>query len=877
MKDPSSAASPAQLKPSAPPVDEQPHASETRGAIHTDDDDETTADVGSDDVVLFDATSVSRSSAGSPRKTLGSVDASPNSSTRESFDDDSVAQEGSGDENELEPAAGNPTDEDASGHKPRASSLMNFDAFVTGELSFLPTDAVQDDDYAGEAESDGDAHSQCSLGTPDDDDCDHFKDAYESDDTESPTPRRSRVSLGAISSIRSAAVAASTAKLVLVKEKTQQVAQSKKQALSEFQKKGGLVRWLHGEPDDGDGSDESVGEEPSEPREFPVEDGDGQPPANLAVSEAVASGSSEAEALRSASLLSDPVTLSSHPQATAAAQHRSFPTRQEPQQQPSIATGFLKSSLGGRQRASSLLENLYGKVKKSTSSPSATPPRSPRRTGALGSLADSPVSSGRIALQPSPRKEQAANKEPDRFGFEDFAASRRDTTRDNRQRRTVSADSSLQSSSSSHPGAPSFQKRLSGSLFLQEEPEKFQQEAVVRHLPLHECLGDPKLAAEFVNTVMPDDSALLKLLYSIEEYEALVTTEPIVDFGVQATYATTVIDKFLAHQQPSALNKLPASTPSDLKLVIERLQLTDAQTLPKALFRDVYEVVHEALKDAYDAFTRTREYALLLEQHKQQQERSSPTTSSNASSAVNNVLTIESILASEWCCTVFWMHLYRTAHHHRLSFLMDKAFKLDKLYQDFTTSSIQSPSGGSSTNESSSYKRLASQLKLVNRKFLQKNAPVALPVAAAPLCRLKEEICIEIGHLPSSEGGGDSEDADRCTAAAIERVMGKLDAFAFDVQKEFKRLSFERFASFTTSALYRDFVAQLQPNTTASADVMRGDIVQLLRASRIPFHQAPNESPQVLDLSSLLYGEDGGDASTEVARDAIFKVFSFVK
>lgn len=425
MEDPTDAPSPTQC---APLADERPHASETRGAIHLDDE---TAASG-DDVVLFDAANVSRS-GGSPQKALGSVSVSPNSSTRESFDDDLVVQE-----DDFEPATGRTTEELITGAKtareqePRASSLMNFDAFVTGELSCLPLDAAQDDDCVGEAESDGGAHSQRSLGTPDDegdDDDDYFRDAFESDDAQTPTPRRSRVSLNAISSIRSAAVAASAAKLVLVKEKTQQVAQSKKQALSEFQKKGGLVSWLHGEPtSDEDGDEDGDDEEPSEPTGFPVEHENGQPPANvMAVGETLASGNSEAEALRSASLPSDPVT-SPQQQATSAAQHRSFPTRHEPQTPSSLAAGFLSKSLGGRQRASSLLENLYGKVKKSTSSPAATPPRSPTRAGAPGNLADSPVSGERIAFQPSPRKEQAISEEPYSFGFEAFTASR-DTVR----------------------------------------------------------------------------------------------------------------------------------------------------------------------------------------------------------------------------------------------------------------------------------------------------------------------------------------------------------------------------------------------------------------------------------------------------------------
>lgn len=428
------ASPPDQLKQIASSAVDQSHASETRSAIRIDE-----PDANSDDVVLFDATRIPRASSPtkSPSTALSSSSsASPSSSTSEAFDDDAAAAHDANERaSELQASGEFYDEEDALKHEPRASSLMNFDAFVAGgELSFLPIQAAQEQDYVDAEESDDNEHSQCSLGTPDDDDddYDHFRDAFESDDTPSATPRRSRVSLGSISSMRSAAVAASAASLVLVKEKTQQVAQSKKHALSEFQKKGGLVGWLHGEPDDDDDDDDSGDcddndEELSDPRGPSAQCC--QPTAAQELSEGSFYGNSEPEGLRSASLPSDPATSSSQQATSASAQvnasrqHRSFPTHQPP---ASSAARFLSKSIGGRQRASSLFENLYGKVKRSTSSPAATPPRSPTRTGgAPGFQAESPASaiaSGRVALQPSPRKEQTASGDPYSFGFDEFVA-----------------------------------------------------------------------------------------------------------------------------------------------------------------------------------------------------------------------------------------------------------------------------------------------------------------------------------------------------------------------------------------------------------------------------------------------------------------------
>ncbi|TYZ58773.1 hypothetical protein PybrP1_003342 [[Pythium] brassicae (nom. inval.)] len=536
-------------------------------------------------------------------------------------------------------------------------SVMDFNAFVSGDWSFVPIEGVAasergSDDAGGDSESDG-----SSLGTPDDDDEDDedaesgFVDAFEGDDCDDEPAtaevRRLRgLSLGAISSIRSAAVAASAAKLIRVKEKTQQVAQSKKRALSNFQKNGGLVGWLHGEP--GDGSES--------------------------------------------------------------------------------------------------------------------------------------------------------------FGFDEFASTSNDTDRRPRQRAT--------------------------------EQLPVSAEDARRPLLLNECLADPKLAAEFVNTVMSDDAVLLKLLYSIEEFEALVDAKPAPVLSVQLDYATTVIDTFLAppsspssrlqtHSSSSsaaaALRQLPECTAEALKQTLERLRLASASTLPKTLFRGVYGVVYEALREGYETFKLTREYALLLEQQQQQQER-------HAGSDSAHVTTIDAILANEWCCTVFWVHLYRTAHHHRLSFLIEKRFRVDKLHAAFVKASKQNAGERvASARAVSAYQRLVAQLQLVTRKFLKPSAPVAVPVAAKSLSSLKEELCVEIGHLPRacSDDGIDDE-----AVGALERCMGILGLLSHEVRHEFTRLSFERFASFTASALYRDFVANLlvQPGSGLSDEQVcdarssRGDI-----------------------------------------------------
>lgn len=750
---------------------------------------------------------------------------------------------------------------------------MDFDAFVTGDCPLVPAEGASPSDGGDGSESDAN-----TLGTPDDDGENEsgFVDAFESDEgdegdegDEEPAAAEARrtqgMSLGSISALRSAAVAASAAKLVRVKEKTQQVAQSKKQALSNFNKKGGLVGWLHGEP--GDGS-ESYDDDDAGSGDSSVSDGC----AETVADSVQPSAEVEADLLRSASLPTDSIS----PATPAVRQHRSFPAQVSPNAAAQVpASEFLKKSLRGSQRASSLLGNLYGKVKK-VGSPAATPPATPTTRSSVHEAVNNGTSGGgRIALQPSPRKERALQGACS-LGFDEFSSASNDSSSEPIRQRAVPEDNM----SPSLDARQHRQSRQPMALPVEgTEPTAAIMEEPRRVLLLNACLADPKLAAEFVNTVMPNDSALLKLLYSIEEFEALVSTEPIPALSVQVDYAVTVIDKFLvspsSHRGDSAvsvLSKLPPSTATELKQTIEKLHLVSASALPKTLFRVVYDVVYETLREGYDAFKLTREYTLLLEQR--QQERADTV----------HVPTIDAILANEWCCMVFWMHLYRTSHHHRLSFLMEKSFQLDKLHAAFLQSVQMSPANDESADHVKSaraaqaYQRLVTHLTLVSRKFLQQSASVALPTAAPNLCCLKDELCVEIGRVPRdcSEQLGDA-------VAVVERLMNNLDVFAAEVRKEFKHLSFERFASFTASALYRDFVANLlvlpssgcSPNDAqvSEARSSRGDIVQLLRAARIPFHQAPNKAPEPRRLSALF--SFGSCADPVVSPDAIFKVFTF--
>lgn len=384
--------------------------------------------------------------------------------------------------------------------------------------------------------------------------------------------------------------------------------------------------------------------------------------------------------------------------------------------------------------------------------------------------------------------------------------------------------------------------------------------ALTEQLSLEECLADPKLAAEFVNTVIPDDSSLLMLLYSIEEFETLVTDDPIPALQVQITYAMALIDKFLTPVKMSPLikSKLPESTAVRLKQTLEQYHRACAPALPKTLFKGVYTELYTALRTIYDAFKQTREYTLIA--GKQESDRPA--------------MTMDAVLDNKWFSTVLWVFLYSTSHHQRLSFLLEKTTTLDRIYRAFLDANGPDEDivAGSSVADTQNifspdqhFDLILTHLQSMSRKFFQKSSPMALPAGSSQLSRLKEEVSVEITHL-------DSMLDKPAQNAAIERIILKMDELAVCVQAEFKRVSFERFSSFTASALYRDFIDLLQaPNYSGD------DLVRLLRASRISFHQTQNEAPVVPALSSLIDFSSGVKYCTKTFSGAISQAFVFTK
>jgi hypothetical protein len=393
--------------------------------------------------------------------------------------------------------------------------------------------------------------------------------------------------------------------------------------------------------------------------------------------------------------------------------------------------------------------------------------------------------------------------------------------------------------------------------------------------PVEECLADPKLAAEFINTVMPGDEWLLALLYSIEEYEALASTtttsanDATASLDVQITMATTIIDRFLTSPTCAKYSELEgmgaavqcvvcqyqlpceASTAVVQPEGIAALIAAQGATLPTNLFDAVYTRVFDMLRRAYDSkFRLTREHTQMLSHMKQQQEQLG-----DEQTLQHLMLTFDQVVESEWCCAVFWVYLFRTSHHHRLSFILDVKFKLRRLH--LVTQQI----GEVSSPEALHANRLLQhEILLICRRFLDsKLAPLALPTTSSMLLRLKNELLGDAAVL---------EKAIVPDCDLMQRMIEKLDAMRMQTRADFKRMSFERFASFLTSALYRDFI--VHPGSAQSTHCTRADdLTHLLRNNRIPFHQTAVSPPGARHLSELRAAEGG------VFDKAVATVFAF--
>ena len=239
--------------------------------------------------------------------------------------------------------------------------------------------------------------------------------------------------------------------------------------------------------------------------------------------------------------------------------------------------------------------------------------------------------------------------------------------------------------------------------------------------PLAACLADPKLAAEFVTTVRsPEDAVLLTLLYAIQEFEALVDHAPL---SVQIAAASNLLDKFLVGPGvASVVRGLKGLRPSigvDLQHTLQQQHALAHQPLPKTFFSDVYACLYADLRRAYGQFRGTREYAQLLDQ----QQRNAL---GGGEVRATRMLTLDQVLDDEWNASVFWVYLYRTHHHQRLSVYLEIRFRLDRARAFDRVCSNATATLDDDHHVMVEYRALVQQLKAIARKFLQRNAPVSV-------------------------------------------------------------------------------------------------------------------------------------------------------
>lgn len=392
-------------------------------------------------------------------------------------------------------------------------------------------------------------------------------------------------------------------------------------------------------------------------------------------------------------------------------------------------------------------------------------------------------------------------------------------------------------------------------------------------MTLDDCLADPKLAAEFANVSLPDDSSLLMLLFGIDEFEALVTYPTPVQ-QEQIACATTLLNNLLElrHQidsadgafpnssvdavgprTASALSKLSASALTDIMTAIHQSQGAQLSSLPRGLFGAVYGSVYDELEAAFELhFKWTQEYADMVNNWRQQRQNSQL---GNREGDVS-VLTLDEILANQWTCTVLWAYLYRTSHHHRLSFLMEMQFNLEPVVAQFDASADED-------GQSSSLQRVIDCIKALHLKFLRPSAVVVLPVASPAVAQLKDDMCGQVARLDDATTIGDVSDH------LVDSVLESVRLLADAVYDEFKTFSFERYSSFIASSLYRDFIA------TRAA---HGDLLRLLRSNDISFHQPPNAVPVVHDLCAMAMAQRAVVQGERTNADpAILRMFAFIK
>ncbi|RLN70477.1 hypothetical protein BBJ28_00004910 [Nothophytophthora sp. Chile5] len=228
---------------------------------------------------------------------------------------------------------------------------------------------------------------------------------------------------------------------------------------------------------------------------------------------------------------------------------------------------------------------------------------------------------------------------------------------------------------------------------------------------------------------------------------------------------------------------------------------------------------------------------------------------------IDSRFSLDEVLADEWHCTVLWAYLYSSVvsrdhqYHQRLSFLIEANFRVTPLYRKLTGL------------KGSDFKPLVLLLKRLHRRFLAHIGAAALtstgvPVASPAAIHLKHELSVAVLRVKDDWAG----DGDESVKADVEKAMLALFQLTREIEREFRVLGTKSYAHFADSALYATFVTR---------EGGRGDIVALLRASRIPFYQEPNAAAGSADLDVLVPEHESAVAAASVFTAAGCQVFAF--
>lgn len=363
-------------------------------------------------------------------------------------------------------------------------------------------------------------------------------------------------------------------------------------------------------------------------------------------------------------------------------------------------------------------------------------------------------------------------------------------------------------------------------------------------LTLEDCLEDPRLVAEFTCVGLPEDGALLPFYFALDKFVNEATASA-------ATAKSLIQQLNMLREQAKSWNQSPSDMPvrggvgphtvaalvkipSSSAVNVDALESTD--TAPAAvslLLRSAHAAVYSELEMAFEQdFRGSIAFQRALSDRQSRINLVDPTR-----------LFINALLDDEWASTVLWTYQFRLARHQQLSFLIDARFRLERVFSVCMAS----------TGDRHRFSPLVECLSNIRDKYLATSATTTSPYSSSDAERLRVSASTRIARLANAKNDSD-EDFRARLVATMEGIRALVRA------ERNALVASERLTNFSSSSLFRDFVAL----PTAP----RGDIVRLLRAAGIPFHQAPKQTTEGRDL--IIEAAMKGNA-----KELIHRVFTF--